>query len=224
MYSCICMKNTFFYTFAMHLSSIAGHFSRSQPRGVQGPRLCTARKFGPRSDAVTRALGVRSRGVLALFAGLLSAEPEPSRMLETHANKMNLSAGFRVFCAVYNSSRLAWSPGHLTPRSARSRVLPRTYRRSASRSTAVTLRPRFFVPHGVFVGACVPSMTKGNVSQKAVQLVSLREFLLWVRLLKVALFDLRTFMFGLLAATSSHIAYNLGITASSTSSSPEHLF
>ena len=62
-------------------------FSRSRLRGTQGGRVYTRRKSGPRPGSVARALGVTSRANWQVITGLLSAEPEPRKTMETsHLN------------------------------------------------------------------------------------------------------------------------------------------
>ena len=59
-------------------------FSRALGCWAHRGSACTQRrKFGPRLGSVARALGIQSRGGLALVAGSLSAEPEPTRHMET---------------------------------------------------------------------------------------------------------------------------------------------
>ena len=80
-------KCIFFCTSATFSFPAAGLFSRSRLRGTLGARLYTTCKFGPRPVSVARALGIRSHGELALFAGSLPAKPEPSTMMETYKKK-----------------------------------------------------------------------------------------------------------------------------------------
>ena len=62
--------------------SAAGHI-------LKGARVYTRpHKFGPHRGSLVRSPGVQNRGELALFAGSLSAEPEPSRTIETHTKQM----------------------------------------------------------------------------------------------------------------------------------------
>ena len=150
----------FFCTLARFSLLAAGLFLRSRLRGTQGVRMYSRRKFGPRLGSAARALGIQSRASWQVITGSLSVEPEPSRTTETQPKKMNLRCKFRMFCAVCNSSHLAWPSGHLATR-------------PSSRATAVTLRVRFFVPRCfrvyVRIRVCTYSrMTNGNISQPAV--------------------------------------------------------
>ena len=75
-------KGSFLCTSATFSFPARGLFSCSRLRGTQGARLPATRKFGPRPGSVTCALGVQSRGELALFAGSLSARAKQ----EVHGN------------------------------------------------------------------------------------------------------------------------------------------
>ena len=151
-----------------------------------GGAACTLRrKLGPRPGSVTRAPGIQSCGELALFAGSLSAEPEPSRTTETHTN--NSTVGL---CMFYRVSQLApclvaWPP--------RTSALPARNKQQSRFELLLVQRCFFSCIHG-----CNWFCS-----------------LLWTPSSKVDLLiqvDQGFFMFGL-AATSSHIAHNLGITA-----------
>ena len=61
----------------------AGLFSRSRLRARRRAACTLRRECGPPPGSVARALGIQSRGELALFAGSLSAQPDPSRSMET---------------------------------------------------------------------------------------------------------------------------------------------
>ena len=63
-------------------SSGRGSFLALAAASTQGGRVYTCRIFGTRAGSVARALSVRSRGELALFAGLFSAQLKPSRSRE----------------------------------------------------------------------------------------------------------------------------------------------
>ena len=64
-------------------------FSRALGGGARRePAFILQRKLGPQPGFVERALGVHSREELALFAGPLSAEPEPTRTMETHRKEI----------------------------------------------------------------------------------------------------------------------------------------
>ena len=49
--------------------------------------MYSRRKFGPRPGSVASAVGVQSRASWQEITGSLSAEPEPSRTMETHTKK-----------------------------------------------------------------------------------------------------------------------------------------
>ena len=73
----------------------------------------------------------------------------------------NRTPGFRMFCAVYNSSHLAWLLGHLTLE--RGRLASWPSRTPSSRAIAVTLRAYFFVSRCICVCSMCSSMTNGNM-------------------------------------------------------------
>ena len=112
---------------------------------------------------MARALGVQSCRAVFFFTGSLSAEPEPSRSMETYSAKTEQQV-FRVCCVQRYSSHLAWSPDHLAPRAwSRGHPVPRP----SSRATSVTLNS-FFMPRRCF---CVCFEDE----EIAVQLVLLRK-------------------------------------------------
>ena len=82
-------------------------FSRALGCGARRAREYTRRKCGPRPGFVARALGVQSRGELALSVGSISAEPEPTKPPETFRR---LRKRFALCCCVpvsATSTRLA---------------------------------------------------------------------------------------------------------------------
>ena len=62
----------------------SGRMSRSRLKAQRGAVCTPWCKFGPRPGSVARALGVQSRGELAVFAGSFSADPEPIEPMETN--------------------------------------------------------------------------------------------------------------------------------------------
>ena len=85
----------------------AGLSSRSRLRSTKGGRLYTRRNFGPRPGSVARGLGVLSLGELALFEGSPSAEPKPTRTMETRTNKKDQQLFFSrvLLCVTARTSR-----------------------------------------------------------------------------------------------------------------------
>ena len=71
----------------------AGVFSALGCGARRGPACTLQSKIGPRPGSVARALGVQSRSELPLCARSLSAEPEPTRHIETPKLQF-------VFCAL----------------------------------------------------------------------------------------------------------------------------
>lgn len=80
---CICTKRTFSARRRPFLSWPRVFPSALGCGGCRGAARIIRRMFGPWPGSVARALGVQDRGELALFAGLLPAEPEPSRPMKT---------------------------------------------------------------------------------------------------------------------------------------------
>ena len=103
-------ETIFFCTLARFSLLAAGRSSRSRPRGTQGARVYSRRKFGPPPGSVARALGVQSRASWQVISGSLSADPEPNRTVENHPKKMNIR--FSHVLRLNNSSK---SPGDLAP-------------------------------------------------------------------------------------------------------------
>ena len=62
----------------------------------RGPARTPRRKCGSRPGSVARALGVQSRAIWKVIAGSLSAEPEPTRPIETKKYR-----SFHLSVAVY---------------------------------------------------------------------------------------------------------------------------
>ena len=99
---CRCAKCFFFCTSPCVYFPAA--VSRSFGCGAcRGPACTLRRKLGPGPGFVARSLGVQSCGELTLFAGSLSAEPEPARPMET---LLMLKNGFALDYCVPVSARL----------------------------------------------------------------------------------------------------------------------
>ena len=72
-----------------------------------GAGICTLQHiFGPRPGSVARALGVQSRASWPFFTRSLSAEPEPSRSMET------LKCRFFIFSPLHRSAAVCEVPQH----------------------------------------------------------------------------------------------------------------
>ena len=104
----ICMECTFFaHSHALLFRSRV--FSRALGCGARRGPACTLRsKIGPRPGSVASALGVQSRGELALFVGSLSAKPDLSKTMETHTKYVNHGRFSHVLlCITARTSRAA---------------------------------------------------------------------------------------------------------------------
>ena len=140
----------------------------SAARHARGHRVhYVRRKFGPRLGSVALALGVQCRThELPLCHGVAFRR---ARVKQNDGNPHKRNETQQVFgCSAYNSSHIAWSPSHLTPRAW---VPGHPAPRLSSLATALTLRAPFIVPHST-----CSRMTKGNISQTAVQTASRREY------------------------------------------------
>ena len=88
------VPNALFYMSETFSLPAAGLSSRNRPRGTQGGRVYTRRKFGPRPGSVARALGVQSHAISQVITGFHFASAEPRRTMEIP----NLSFFLRHCC------------------------------------------------------------------------------------------------------------------------------
>ena len=71
----------------------------------RGPACTPRRKFGSRASSAARALGVQSREIWQVIAGLLSAEP--GKTMETHMSAVLLHCKSSLLCGSHGTRAVA---------------------------------------------------------------------------------------------------------------------
>ena len=110
---CFCMYEMHRFCALATLSlCVMGVFSRSWVRRTQVHACTLGASWGP-GRAPWRVLWASKVAASWLFS---RGRFPPSHSLAGRREPSNKKAGFRMFRAEYDSSHLAWSPGHLRPR------------------------------------------------------------------------------------------------------------